>query len=73
MFKSNNRNTRTRCEIYSKLTIKKSERRQCYSGVSIVNSENISRKTFLSIVNFEHVIARWEPFEYFQNLKYVNI
>ena len=28
MFKVNNRNTRTRCEIYSKLTIKTPERRQ---------------------------------------------
>ena len=27
MFKVNNRNTRTRCEIYSKLTIKTPERR----------------------------------------------
>ena len=29
LFKVNNRNTRKRCEIYSKLTIKIPERRQC--------------------------------------------
>ena len=42
MFKVNNRNTRTRCEICSKLTIKIPER--CHwrrSGVFIVNSEHI--------------------------------
>ena len=43
MFKVNNRNTRTKCEICSKLTIKTRERR-CWrrSGVSIVNFEHIS-------------------------------
>ena len=42
MFKVNNRKTRTRCEICSKLTIKIPERRQYYtpcSSVSIVNFE----------------------------------
>ena len=39
MFKVNNRNTRTRCEICSKLTIKTLE---CHSGIFIVNFENIS-------------------------------
>ena len=39
----NNRNTRTRCEICSKLTIKTPERRQWRrSGVFIVNFEHIS-------------------------------
>ena len=43
MFKGNNRNTRLKCEIYSKLTIKTSERRQWRSsGVFIVNFEHIS-------------------------------
>ena len=43
MFKINNRNTRTRCEICSKLTIKTLERRQWRrSGVFIVNFELIS-------------------------------
>ena len=43
MFKVNNRNTRTRCEICSKLTIKAPEQRQWRrSGVFIVNFEHIS-------------------------------
>ena len=43
LFKVNNRNTRTKCEIYSKLTIKTPERRQWrHSGVFIVNFEHIS-------------------------------
>ena len=43
MFKVNNRNTRTRCEICLKLTIKTPERRQWRrSGVFIVNFEHIS-------------------------------
>ena len=38
MFKVNNRNTGTRCEICPKLTIKTPERRHwCRSGVFIVN------------------------------------
>ena len=43
MFKVNNRNTRTKCEICSKLTIKTPER--CHwrrSDVFIVNFEHIS-------------------------------
>ena len=40
LLKNNNRNTRTRCEICSKLTIKTSERR--WPGVFIVNFEHIS-------------------------------
>ena len=44
MFKVKNRNTRARCEICSKLTIKTSERRQwrC-SGIIIVVFEYISQ------------------------------
>ena len=43
MFKVNNRNTRTRCGICSKLTIKTPERRQRRrSGVFIVNFDYIS-------------------------------
>ena len=42
-FKVNNRNTRTRCEICSKLTINTPERHQWRrSGVFIVNFEHIS-------------------------------
>ena len=43
MFKVNNRNTRTRCEIGSKLTIKTPERYHWRrSGVFVVNFEHIS-------------------------------
>ena len=48
MFKVNNRNTRTRCEICSNLTIKIPERCHYFTPYSSV-----------SIVNFEHVIADW--------------
>ena len=43
LLKANNRNTRSRCEICSKLTLKTPERRHWCR----------------SIVNFEHVIAGW--------------
>ena len=43
LLKVNNRNTRTWCEICSKLTIKTPERRHwCRSGVFIVNFEHVS-------------------------------
>ena len=43
LFKVNDRNTRKRCEIYSKLTIKMPEQPQrCRSGVFIINLEHIS-------------------------------
>ena len=43
LLKVNNRNTRTTCEICSKLTIKTSERRQWHrSGVDIVNFEYVN-------------------------------
>ena len=43
IFKVNSRNTRTRCEICSELTIKTSKRRHWLrSGVFIVNFEHIS-------------------------------
>ena len=43
LLKGNNRNTRTRCEICSKLTIKTPERRHWRrSGVFIVDFEHIS-------------------------------
>ena len=43
MFKVNNGNSRTRCEICSELTVKTPEQRQWRrSGVFIVNFENIS-------------------------------
>ena len=43
MFKVNNQNARTRCEICSKFTIKTPERRHwCLSGVFVVNFELFS-------------------------------
>ena len=43
MLKVNNSNTRTRCEVCSKLTIKTLEQRHwCRSGAFIVNIERIS-------------------------------
>ena len=43
LFKFKNRNSRTRCEMCSKLTIKTLERRHCrFSGFFIVKFENIS-------------------------------
>ena len=59
----NNRSTRTRCEICSKLTIKAPEQRQWRrSGVFIGNFEHISHLVRVSIVNFEHVITGWIKF-----------
>ena len=43
MLKFNNRNTRKRCEIYSKLTIKTQERRQ-------------RRRTVVFIISFVHIL-----------------
>ena len=60
LLKVNNRNTRTRCEICSKLTIKIPERRQWrLSGVFIFNFEHVSCSS-ASIVNFEHLVVGWE-------------
>ena len=43
--------TRTRCEIYSKLTVKTPERRQLHcSGVFIVNFEHISHLVLVSLL-----------------------
>ena len=56
MFKVNNRNTRTRCEICSKLTIKTPERRQwSRSGVFIVNFEHNS---YLALVFLSLTLSR---------------
>ena len=58
LFKVNNRNTRARCKICPKLTIKSPEQYQwCRSGVFIVNFEHTC--TSVSIVNFEQVNAGW--------------
>ena len=61
LLKVNNRNTRARCQLCSKLTIKTSERRHWRrSGVFIVNFEHKSPCSSISIVNFEHIFAGWE-------------
>ena len=56
MFKANNKNTRTRREICSKLTVKTPERQWRRSSVFIVNFEHISTPCFsVFIANFEQV------------------
>ena len=55
MFKVNNRNISTRCEIYSKLTIRTPERRHCSS---------------VSIVIFEQVNAGWDLLTVSNNCQY---
>ena len=56
LLKVNNRNTRARFEVCSKLTTKTPERRR--SGVLIVNFEHTSHLVS-HIVNFEQVNAVW--------------
>ena len=64
--KVNNRVTRTRCEICSKLTIKSR------AGVFIVNFEHISHSFSVFIVNFEQVNVGWEfPRKYIEWVKFV--
>ena len=61
MFKLNNRNTRTSCEICSKLTIKTPEQSHWRrSGVFIVNFEHISQ---LVLVFLLLTLSRWMPAE----------
>ena len=61
LLKVNNRNTRTRCEICSKLTIKTPERRHWRrSCVVIVNFEHFTPYCSVSVANFEQVNAHWE-------------
>ena len=56
----NNRNTRTRCEICSKLTIKTSKRCHWHrSSVFIVKFKHILHLVLISYFNFEHVTAGW--------------
>ena len=51
MFKVNKKNTRTRCEICSKLTIKTPERRHWRRfGVFIVNFEHISHLVLMFLL-----------------------
>ena len=75
MFRINNRNTRTRCEICSKLTIKTPAWHECrLSGVFIVDFEHISLCSRVSIVNFEQVNAGCRKlFELNENHTFCNI
>ena len=59
IFEVNNRNTRTKCQICSKLTIKTPERRQWHrSSHFIINFEHISHLVLVFfIVNFEQVVS----------------
>ena len=51
MFKVNNRNTRARCKIYSKLTIKTPEWRQWHrADVFIVNFKHISHRVLVLLL-----------------------
>ena len=51
LFKVCNRNTRKRYKLYSRLSIKTPERRQCHSsGIFFVNFEHISHLFLLSII-----------------------
>ena len=50
LLKFNHRNARTRCEIYSKLTIKALERQWRRSGIFVVNFEHISHISHLVLV-----------------------
>ena len=61
MFKVNNRNTRTRCEIWSKLTIKTPEQRY-FTPCSIA-----------FVVNFEKVNASWEDVNGFKSTGRVSL
>ena len=61
MFTVNNRNTRTRCKIWSKLTIKTSERRY-FTPCSTV-----------FIVNFEQVNTSWEDVNGFKSTGRVSL
>ena len=51
MLKANNRTTRTRCEICSKLTVKTPERRWHGSGVFIVNLKHISHLALMFLLS----------------------
>ena len=60
MFKVNNRKTSTRCEIYSKLTVKIPEQHQWRrSGIFIVNFEHISHLVpeFLLLTLSRYILA----------------
>ena len=55
-FKVNNRNTKKRCEICSKLTIKTQERRRSSTFISF---EHISHLFSVSVVDFAQINVTW--------------
>ena len=59
LLKVNNRNTRKRCELYSKLTIKTPERRH-WRRIVNVNFEHISVFSSAFIFDFEKVNISWK-------------
>ena len=63
LLKVNNRNTRTRCEICSTLTVKTPERRQSHFIFWFLYCERWTYLTpcsSVSVVNFEYAIAGWK-------------
>ena len=70
LLKVNNRNNRTRCEIYSKSTKTPEQRHWRRSGVIIVNFETyFTPCSKVYIVNFQHVIAGCERWIFFTSTK----
>ena len=68
MFKVNNRNTRTRYEICSKLTIKIPERRHWRRSIVFIVNFKHSTLSSVCTVNFEQVNAGWVRSVLFWNL-----
>ena len=73
MFKVNNRNSRTKCAICSKVTIKTAERRQLYVGKCLLGCEvnvlpklNITTKTDIRKIILFYVFC-----ETVMNIKYI--
>ena len=63
LLKVNNRNTRTRCEKYSKLTIKTPERRQWHcSGIFIVNFKHNLHPVLVFLLVTLKMSGGWEVF-----------
>ena len=60
MFKVNNGNTRTMCEICSKLTIKTLDWRHC-SGVSIVDFEQVMSVVWAQLFKYSLEFSKDEP------------
>ena len=62
LLKANNSNTRTKCEICSKLTIKTPEQRLAWCLTYFTPGSSVS------IVNFNQVIASWVIVKVFSTL-----